>query len=69
MTDYWLIRLQHGSAYIWKRKYFLGFIAIPWAFHGGTTIIRTPDNNDDVLDAAFRYIKLKTPNATVTVEL
>lgn len=69
MTDYWLIRLQNGSAYIWKRKYFLGLIAIPWALHGGTDIVRTPDAHDDVLQAAFNYINCQSLGATVTVEL
>ena len=69
MTDYWLIRLQNGSAYIWKRKYFLGLIAIPWAYHGGTDIIRTPDAHDDVLVAAFNYINCQSLAANVTVEL
>ena len=70
MTDYWLIRLNAtGSALIWKRKYFLGLIAIPWAFHGGSLIIRTPDKHDDVLSAAFDYINKKSPCANITVEM
>ena len=69
ITDSWLIRLQNGSAYIWKRKYFLGLVAVPWALHGGTNIIRTPDCNTDVLTAAFDYISDRTPEANVTVKL
>jgi len=57
----WLIRFNDtGSALIWRRKYFLGLVAIPWSLHGGTRIIRTPDCNNNVLEAALEYIKEKT---------
>jgi len=68
MSD-WLIRIQNGVAYIWKRKFFCGVFAIPWQFHGGTDIIRTPDDNDDVLAAAIAYIKHIDGNADITVKL
>ena len=65
----WLIRLENGNALIWKRKFFLGMIAIPWAYHGGTDIVRTPDVNEDVILAALEYIASQTAKADITVEL
>jgi len=65
----WLIRLENGSALIWKRKFFFGLIAIPWALHGGTDIIRTSDVNEDVLLAALEYIASQEKEANILVEL
>jgi len=59
MSD-WLIRIHNDVAYIWKRKFF---------FHGGTDIIRTPDDNNDVLAAAIAYIKHIDATADITVKL
>lgn len=63
----WLIRIQNGAAYIWKRKFFFGMIAIPWALHGGTRIIRTPLENLDVVEAATDYILEQDPHATILI--
>jgi len=68
MSD-WLIRIHNDVAYIWKRKFFCGVFAIPWKFHGGTDIIRTPDDNNDVLAAAIAYIKHIDATADITVKL
>jgi len=68
MSD-WLIRMNNGTAYIWKRKFFCGVFAIPWKFHGGTDIIRTPDNNSDALAVAIAYIKHINESADITVKL
>jgi len=68
MSD-WLIRIQHGTAYIWKRQFFCGVVAIPWKFHGGARDIFTPDHNDDVLASAIAYIKHQDENADITVKL
>jgi len=69
MLSGWLIRFENGNALIWKRKFFLGMIAIPWALHGGTNIIRTQDANEDVLLAAFEYVSSQEKKADITVKL
>ena len=66
----WLIRFNKtGSTLIWKRQFFLGFIAIPWRYHGGTNIIRTPDCHEDTFTAAMEYINSQEKEADITVEL
>jgi len=65
----WLIRLQlPGSALIWKRQFLWGMVAIPWALHGGTSIVSTGADTDKALARAIEYIKAqdKEPNITVT---
>ena len=63
---YWRVRIaHHGTAYIWQRKYFMGLIAIPWRYHGGTDIIMTQDKHDDVLKAALDYIFNKDPDSAI----
>lgn len=69
MLSGWLIRFENGNTLIWKRKFFFGMVAIPWAMHGGTNIIRTRDAHDDVLLAAFEYIVSQERKANITVEL
>ena len=63
----WLIRVKHGTGYIWKRKFFLGIIAIPWFFHGGTRIIMTPDINKDVILASIEYIYSQDSEPSITL--
>lgn len=64
----WLIRLQTpGSALIWKRKFFCGMIAIPWALHGGTSIVRTADDTDMALTKAIEYINTQDKDPSITV--
>lgn len=63
----WLIEVRNGVAYIYKRKYWLGLIAIPFYFSGGTRIVRTPDANKDVVVAAINYVyeKDELPNLKI----
>lgn len=68
MSNYWLIRMQNKSAYVWKRKYFLGLIAIPWYFHGGTNIIFSPDEDEKVIKKALTYIRDLDTHANITIE-
>lgn len=63
----WLIRMHNGVAYIYKRKYWMNMIAVPWRFAGGTNIIRTPDIHNDVGGAALSYISKL--DATASVEI
>lgn len=64
----WLIRVQNKVAYVWKRKFILGMIPIPWALHGGTKTIFTPDTGKDVVVRAMTYINEQQYNANITVE-
>jgi len=65
----WLIRFsKNGSALIWKRKFFFGLIAIPWALHGGTNIIRTTDGDKEALLMTLEYIKSQDKNADVLLK-
>ena len=56
MFSNWQIAIEDGVAYIYKRKYWLGLWAVPWAFNGGAYKIRTPDAHEDVLAAAIQYV-------------
>lgn len=58
MLSNWLIRVNGGTAYVWKRQYFMGAIAIPWYFHGGTRVCFTPNGGigDSPIERALDYI-------------
>jgi len=64
----WLIRLQlPGGALIWKRKFLWGMIAIPWALHGGTSLVRTGADTDEALTRAIEYINAQDKHPSITV--
>ena len=68
--NYWLIRVDNRVALIWKRKYLLGLIAIPWSLHGGTDIMRTITTDHTPLQLAFKYIIEQTdPKELVDVKV
>jgi hypothetical protein len=66
MTN-WLIRINNGIAYVYQRKFWMGAIAVPWVFTGGTNIVFTPDSHDDVLKASMEYILLKDLYANMQI--
>jgi len=64
----WLIRIQNGTAYVYQRKYWMGIIAVPWAFTGGTSTLFTPDTHSEVLDSAMTYILEKDLDASIQID-
>jgi len=68
MFSNWQIIVEEEAAYIYKRKYWLGLFAVPWAFSGGTYKFRTPDAHDDVVVAAIQYVNSQDPDAVIQLE-
>lgn len=68
MFSNWQIIVEEEAAYIYERRYWMGLIAIPWAFSGGTYKIRTPDAHEDVLVAAIKYVKKQDEDAIIQIE-
>ena len=67
MLSDWQIRIANGVAYVHKRKYWFGLIAVPWHLSGGTRVVMTPDTYTDVLEAATKYVLDKDPHATIQI--
>ena len=63
----WLIRIHDGDAYMYKRKYWMNLIAVPWAISGGTTRLVMSNNKNDVLTEALTNILLEDPEAEIQI--
>jgi len=68
MFSNWNIILEEEAAYIYKRSYWLGLWAVPWAFSGASYKFRTPDAHEDVLKAAIQYVLEEDPKAVIQLE-
>lgn len=68
MFSNWQIIVEEEAAYIYKRTYWMGLVAVPWSLSGGTYKIRTPDAHEDVLKASIQYVKSKDPDAVIQIE-